>query len=154
MGSDTLRGMALVLAALVPPAVAVFRHPGAGLRLTERALLSVALAPFALAAPALVLALTLRLPIDWALWQAEFIWLVAALWPRARSGPPNAAPEPLPERGHGFPSLVALGTALAAALLVAGIALSVPMVRMWSPIVIIFGVTAPSSHSQSNASIT
>jgi hypothetical protein len=134
MGSETLRGVAIVIAALAPPAVAVFRHPGRGLRLTERVLLAVALAPFALALPALALALFVRLPVDWCLWQSEFIWIVAALWPRSRPGPvPQVAPpEPLPERGHGFPSVAALSSALLAALLVAGVSLSVPMVRMWS----------------------
>jgi len=134
MGSETLRGMAMVIAALGPPAVAVFRHPGRGLRLTERFLLAVALAPFALAAPALGLALFVRLPVDWCLWQSEFIWIVAALWPERARGPvpQGLPPEPLPERGHGFPSVAALTSALLAALLVAGVSLSVPMVRMWS----------------------
>lgn len=147
MDIGTLRGVAMFLAALAPPAVAVFRHPGRGMRLTERFLLGLALAPACLAAPALVLALTLHLPPDWCLWQSEFLWIVAALWPR--STPKAAAPssaaavtpvttpvapggEPLPERGHGFPSIAALTSAALAALLVATVALSVPMVRMWS----------------------
>ena len=134
MVSETLRGVAMVIAALAPPAVAVFRHPGRGLRLTERFLLATALAPFALAAPALLFAWFVRLPLDACLWQSEFIWIVAALWPgRARgAGPQAPPPEPLPERGHGFPSVAALTTALLAATLVAGVSLSVPMVRMWS----------------------
>ncbi len=136
MTIDTLRGVALTIAALVPPAIAVFRHPGRGLRLTERVLLAVTLAPFALALPALVCAWFVRLPLDTCLWQSEFIWIVAALWPRARPGPHSETsappPEPLPERGQGFPSIVALGSALLAATLVAGVSLSVPMVRMWS----------------------
>ncbi len=131
MSGETLRGVAMGVAALLPPAIAVFRHPGHGLRLTERALLALALAPIALAVTALALGLSLRLPVDWALWQAEFVWVVAALWPRARAGavPPV---EPLPARGEGFPSLAALGGALVAAALVAGVAFTVPMVRMWS----------------------
>ncbi len=132
MGSETLRGLGVVIAVLVPPAVAVFRHPGRGLRLTERFLLATTLAPFALAAPALVLALFVRLPLDTCLWQSEFIWIVAALWPRSAPGSQAPPPEPLPERGHGFPSVVALTSALLATLLVSGVALSVPMVRMWS----------------------
>ena len=94
MGSETLRGVAMVIAALGPPAVAVFRHPGRGLRLTERFLLAVALAPFALAVPALSLALFVRLPVDWCLWQSEFIWIVAALWPRWRPRPVPQGPPP------------------------------------------------------------
>lgn len=140
MESGTLRGVAMFLAALVPPAVALFRHPGRGLRLTERFLLALALAPFGLMLPALALALALHLPPDWCLWQAEFLWIVAALWPRsAPRTPPGSASEaaapgsgPLPERGHGFPSIAALTTAVLAALLVAGVALTTPMVRMWS----------------------
>lgn len=133
---ETLRGVAMIVAALVPPAVAVFRHPGRGMRLTERALLAVTLAPFGLALPALACAWFLRLPLDTCLWQSEFIWIVAALWPRARPAPgapaPAIPPEPIPERGQGFPSIVALSCAVAAAALVGGVALSVPMVRMWS----------------------
>ena len=134
MGIETLRGVAIVIAALAPPAVAVFRHSGRGLRLSERVLLASALAPFALAAPALLLALIVHLPVDWCLWQSEFIWIVAALWPRSRpaAGQAAAPPEPLPERGHGFPSIAALTSALLAAVLVAGVSLSVPMVRTWS----------------------
>ena len=79
MGDDTVRGVVMALAALLPPGLAVFRHPGRGLRLTERLLLAVALGPFALAAPALLLGWVLRLPVDWALWQSEFLWVVAAL---------------------------------------------------------------------------
>ena len=131
---ETLRGVAMVIAALAPPAVAVFRHSSRGLRLSERVLLATALAPFALAAPALLLALIVRLPVDWSLWQSEFIWIVAALWPRSRpaAGHPASPPEPLPERGHGFPSIAALASAVLAAVLVAGVSLSVPMVRTWS----------------------
>jgi hypothetical protein len=142
----TLRGVAMFLVALAPPGVAVFRHPGRGMRLTERFLLALALAPTALTAPALVLALALHLPPDWCLWQSEFLWIVAALWPRsapkARAPAaaadlstvpaPGAAAEPLPERGHGFPSIAALTCAGLAALLVACVSLPVPMVRMWS----------------------
>jgi hypothetical protein len=134
MGNETLRGVAIIILALVPPGVAVFRHPGRGMRLTERFLLGAALAPFALALPAFALALFVRLPVDWAMWQSEFIWIVAALWPRwqPKEGAPAPAPEPLPEPGHGFPSIAALATAVPVALLVAGVALAVPMVRMWS----------------------
>ncbi|MGH7730154.1 MAG: hypothetical protein ACRENJ_02790, partial [Candidatus Eiseniibacteriota bacterium] len=90
---ETLRGVAFVIAALVPPAVAVFRHPGRGLRLTERFLLAAALAPFALTLPALLFALFVRLPLDTCLWQSEFIWIVASLWPRSRrAAGPQAAP--------------------------------------------------------------
>src|SRR5262245_36645220 len=140
--NETLRGVAIVLLALVPPAVAVFRHPGRGMRLTERFLLGVALAPFAVALPAFALALFVHLPIDWATWQSEFIWSVAALWPRwqPKDAPPPS-PEPVPERGHGFPSVAALGSAFAVALLVALVALSVPMVRMWSDAWFHAGVT-------------
>src|SRR6185503_6005948 len=123
----------MFVAALVPPGVAMFRHPGHGLRLTERFLLALALAPFVLALPALILALAFRLPIDWCLWQSEFLWIVAALWPRAAKPAPGAVTaEPLPARGHGFPSIAALVTALGAALLIGGVAFATPMVRMWS----------------------
>ena len=89
---------------------------------------------FALAVLALPLALIVRLPVDWCLWQSEFIWIVAALWPRSRPGAGHSmpAPEPLPERGHGFPSIAALTSAVLAAVLVASVSLSVPMVRTWS----------------------
>jgi hypothetical protein len=147
MDLTTLRGVAMFLVALTPPAVAVFRHPGRGMRLTERFLLALALAPMALGAPALVLALALHLPPEWCLWQSEFLWIVAALWPRSAPraktpamatdlstapAPGSADPDPLPERGHGFPSIAALTSAALAALLVASVSLPVPMVRMWS----------------------
>jgi hypothetical protein len=148
MDLSTLRGVAMFLVVLAPPAIAVFRHPGRGLRLTERFLLALALAPFALVVPALLLALLLHLPPDWCLWQAEFLWVVAALWPRSPAGTtvpaagtaahvPDLATapapgEPLPGRGHGFPSIAALASAALAALLVAGVALTTPMVRVWS----------------------
>src|SRR5262245_16877995 len=147
MDLATLRGVAMFLAALVPPGVAVFRHPGRGMRLTARFLLALALAPTALAAPALVLALALHLPPDWCLWQSEFLWVVAALWPRSKPrapaanatmdlstapAPGSAEAEPLPERGHGFPSIAAVSSAVLAVLLVAGVSLTVPIVRMWS----------------------
>ena len=141
MENEIPRGVAIMVAALTPPAVAVFRHPGRGMRLTERFLLAVALAPFALTVPAFLFAFFVRFPLDTCLWQSEFIWIVAALWPRSQpragrseteAAAPVAAPEPLPERGHGFPSVAALSSALGAALLVAGVSLSVPMVRMWS----------------------
>lgn len=138
MDFGTLKGVGMFIVTLAPPAVAVFRHPGRGMRLTERFLLALALAPFSLAAPALALALVLHSPPEWCLWQAEFLWIVAALWPRsapkvakaAASATPEA--DPLPERGHGFPSIAALASAVACAGLVAAVALSNPMVRMWS----------------------
>ena len=138
MDFGTLRGVGMFIVALAPPAVAVFRHPGRGMRLTERFLLALALAPWCLAAPALALALTLHLGPEWCLWQAEFLWIVAALWPRSAPKVAKAAaaaapePEPLPERGHGFPSIAALASAAGCAGLVAVVALSNPMVRMWS----------------------
>lgn len=134
MTFETLRGVAVILAALVAPAVAVFRHTGRGMRLTERTLIAVTLAPFGLAVPAFVCAWFARLPLDTCLWQSEFIWIVAALWPRGRPAPPatGVAPEPIPERGQGFPSIAALSCAVAAAVLVGAVSLSVPMVRMWS----------------------
>src|SRR5262249_22753219 len=82
-----------------------------------------------------------HLPPDWCLWQSEFLWLVAALWPRSAPKAPAAAPiapplaaegEPLPERGHGLPSIAALSSAMAAAGPVPGGAPSNSMVRMWS----------------------
>ena len=130
MGIEELRTAAMVVAALTPPAVALFRHAGRGLRLTERFLLGLALAPFALALPALGLALLVRLPLAWCLWSSEFIWTVVALWPR-HAGAATADPaEPLPERGQGFPAIAAIATAVGAALLIAAVALSVPFVRM------------------------
>src|SRR5262245_8106833 len=147
MDLATLRGVAMFLVALAPPGIAVFRHPGRGLRLTERFMLALALAPTALLAPALVLALALHLPPDWCLWQSEFLWVVAALWPRSKPrapaanatmdlstapAPGSAEAEPLPERGHGFPSIAAVSSAVLAVLLVAGVSLTVPIVRMWS----------------------
>src|SRR5262252_1199618 len=134
MDLTTLRGVAMFLVALAPPGIAVFRHPGRGMRLTERFLLGLALAPTALLAPALVLSLALHLPPDWCLWQSEFLWIVAVLWPRGTPraktpaaaadlsttpAPGAAAAEPLPERGQGFPSIAALTSAALAALLVA-----------------------------------
>jgi len=134
MGIEVLRAGALTCAALTPPAVAVFRHLGRGLRLTERVLLGLALAPLALALPALGLALAVDLRVGWCLWPSEFIWTVVALWPRSRrdATEPGAAAEPLPERGHGFPAIAAITSAVLAAVLVGGVALSVPFVRMWS----------------------
>ncbi len=132
MSFEGLRGVAMPIAALIPPTVAVVRHLGHGLRLTERFLLGLALAPLALALTALPLALFGRLPVDWCLWQSEFLWIVAALWPRSGPGPHAVPAEPLPERGQGFPSLAALATALGAAVLVGAVSLSVPYVRMWS----------------------
>jgi hypothetical protein len=119
------------LLALTPPGVAIFRHLGVGLRLTERFLLALALAPFALALPALGFALLLRdMPVAQCLFQSEFLWVVIALWPRGAR--PPAISEPLPGRGEGFPAIAALGTALGVALLVAAVPLAVPYVRMWS----------------------
>jgi len=130
MRIEELRAVALLVAVLAPPAVAMFRHVGHGLRLTERFLLAWALAPFGLALPALVLVLTVHLPLRWCLWQSVFLWAVAGLWPR--SAPAPAAPtEPLPERGQGFPSVAAVATALGVALLVGTVSLSVPLVQMW-----------------------
>ena len=132
MGSEELRGVVMMVAVLLPSALAVFRHWGHGLRLTERVLLGAALAPFALALPALALALFIHLPLDWCLWQSEFVWIVVALWPRSPRSAPVTPPEPLPERGHGFPSVAVMASALLAALLIGAVSLSVPMVRMWS----------------------
>ncbi len=133
MGFEELRAVAMVAAALTPPAVAMFRHLGHGLRLTERFLLALALAPFVLALPTLGFALLVRLlPVGWCLWPVEFVWAVVALWPR-RPRPAGADPaEPLPERGHGFPAIAGVATAIGAAVLVGAVALSVPFVRMWS----------------------
>src|SRR6185295_14484989 len=69
-------------------------------------------------------------PIDNCFWQSEFIWAVAALWPRRPAPAENA--EPLPARGEGFPAIAAVATATALALLIAVIPLTVPYVRMWS----------------------
>lgn len=133
MGIEELRATALMAAALTPPAVAAFRHFGTGLRLTERVLLGLALAPLALALPALGLALVVDLPVGWCLWPSEFIWTVVALWPRGKGGAAEpGVGEPLPERGQGFPAIAAITTALGAAALVGIVALSVPFVRMWS----------------------
>ena len=131
MGVQDLRAVALAVLAVAPPTVAIFRHFGSGLRLTERFLLALALAPFALALPALPLALLVRMPIAQCFWQAEFFWTVLALWPRLKPALP-AISEPLPERGQGFPAIAAVGTALGAALLIGAIPLAVPYVRMWS----------------------
>lgn len=135
MGIEELRAAVMMIAALTAPAVAVFRHLGQGLRPTERFLLGAALAPLALAIPALPLALFVGLPVGWCLWPSEFIWTVVALWPRMARGTPAspAAPsEPLPERGQGFPAIAAIGSAIGAIILIAGVSLSVPFVRMWS----------------------
>ncbi len=132
MRSEELRAFAMLVGVLAPPVVAVFRHQGHGLRLTERFLLALALGPLALALPALALALLVHLPLKWCLWQSEFLWAVAALWPRTPQAPQAAPSEPLPERGQGFPSVAALATALGAAVLVAAVSLSVPLVQMWS----------------------
>lgn len=131
MSIEHLQTAGLFVAALTPPAVAVFRHLGQGLRLTERFLLAVALAPFLLGLPAVALALIVNLPMRWCVWPSEFIWTVLALWPRFGGAAPAPA-EPLPERGQGFPAIAAVGAAVGAALLVAGVAFSVPYVRMWS----------------------
>lgn len=130
MRIEELRAVALLAAVLAPPAVAVFRHLGHGLRLTERFLIAWALAPVGLALPALALVLTVHLPLRWCVWQSVFLWAVAGLWPRSATAP--AAPaEPLPERGQGFPSVAAGATALGAALLVGTVSLSVPLAQMW-----------------------
>ncbi|MBI3540079.1 MAG: hypothetical protein HY076_07380, partial [Candidatus Eisenbacteria bacterium] len=136
----TLWALGAFALALLPPAIAVFRHLGRRLRLTERALLGLALAPFALALPGLVFALVVpRVAIAQCFWQSEFIWAVAALWPRrpaAMMGPGAAPPpeitEPVPARGEGFPALAAVGTAVALALGIVAIPFAVPYVRMWS----------------------
>lgn len=130
MDFDRIRAATMLFAALTPPAVALFRHAGRGLRLTERFLLGLALAPFALALPALGLALLAKIQVAACLLPSEFIWTVVALWPRHASAAVTTATEPLPERGQGFPSIAAIATALGAALLIAGVALSVPFVRM------------------------
>src|SRR5262245_17935199 len=130
MRIEELRAVALLVAVLAPPAVAVFRHLGHGLRLTERFLLAWALAPVGLAVPALALVGTVHLPLRWCVWQSVFLWAVAGLWPRS-APPPTAPTEPLPERGQGFPSVAAGVTALGAALLVGTVSLSVPLVQMW-----------------------
>jgi hypothetical protein len=148
MGSEGLRSVAITILALTPPAVAMFRHLGRGLRLTERFLLGLALAPFALALPALALALLGKaiasfiqkypgsplapfadLPVEQCLLPVEFLWLVVAVWPRSE---PAVVPpaEPLPERGQGFPAIAAIATAVGAALLIAAVALSGLFVRM------------------------
>src|SRR5262245_41977094 len=129
--SRILWAIAATLVALAPPAVGVFRHFGRRLRLTERVLLGVALAPFALGLPALLFALVVpRVTIPQCFWQAQFIWAVIALWPR-RPTPPEIS-EPLPGRGEGFPAIAAVGTALALAAAIAVVPLAVPYVRMWS----------------------
>src|SRR3989442_13748090 len=106
MDIEELHAAAMLFAALTPPAVALFRHAGRGLRLTERFLLGLALAPFALALPALGLALLVKAQVAQWLLPSEFIWTLVALWPR-RAGapaPPAPAPQPLPQRGPGFPA--------------------------------------------------
>ena len=123
MGIEHLRAAAM-LAALVAPGVALFRHLGRGLRLTERFLIALALAPLALTLPALALALFAHLTVARCLWPAEFIGVVAALWPRRSRGAAPEAAQPLPERGQGFPALAAVATAAGAAFLVAAVALS------------------------------
>jgi hypothetical protein len=129
--SRILWAIAATVVALAPPFVAVFRHFGRRLRLTERVLLGLALAPFALGVPALLFALVVpRVTIPQCFWQSEFLWAVIALWPR-RPSPPEIG-EPLPNRGEGFPALAAGGTAIALAALIAAIPLAVPYVRMWS----------------------
>src|SRR5262245_24149344 len=129
--SRILWAIVATMLALLPPFVAVFRHFGRRLRLNERVLLGLALAPFALGVPALLFALVVpRVTIAQCFWQSEFIWAVVALWPR-RPSPPEI-PEPLPNRGEGFPGLAAAGTALVLAALIAAIPLAVPYVRMWS----------------------
>jgi hypothetical protein len=129
MGVDGLVAGVIVALAFAPPAIAAFRHLGHGLRLTERVLLAVALAPLALALPALALALLAHLPVARCLLPVVFNWTVIALWPRRRK---TAAPpgEPLPERGHGFPAIAAILTAVGTLTLVGAVALTVPMANM------------------------
>jgi hypothetical protein len=129
--SRILWAIAVMVLALAPAGVAVFRHLARRLRLTERVLLAIALAPFALAVPALAFALIVpRVTIGQCFWQSEFVWAVIALWPR-RPAPPEIS-EPLPNRGEGFPALAAGGAAIVLAVLIAAIPLAVPYVRMWS----------------------
>src|SRR5512134_3231202 len=129
MGVDGLVAAVILVVALAPPGVAAFRHLGRGLRLTERFLLALALAPFALALPALALALFAHLPVGRCILPVEFNWTILALWPRRAQTPPPPG-EPLPARGEGFPAIAALVTALGVAALTALVTLSVPMVRM------------------------
>jgi hypothetical protein len=147
MGSEELRPAAITILAFTPPAVAMFRHLGRGLRLTERILLGLALAPFALALPTLglvalakglaafvekypgsPLAPLANIPLAQWILPVEFNWLVVALWPRRSAAVPVS--EPLPERGHGFPAIAAIATAVGVALLVAAVALMGAYVRM------------------------
>src|SRR5262249_21616282 len=129
MGFDGVVAALIAAVAVAPPAIAIFRHLGRGLRLTERFLLALALAPFALALPALALALLAHLPLGRCLLPIDFDWSVLALWPR-RKQPIAPTGEPLPERGHGFPAIAAVGTAVATALLVGSVALTVAMANM------------------------
>ena len=80
MGIEQLREAGILVLALAAPGIAVFRHLGRGLRLTERVMLGLALAPFVLGLPALALTRLAHLTLARSLWPAEFIWMVAAAW--------------------------------------------------------------------------
>jgi hypothetical protein len=128
---EAARALLLTPLALLPAGCAVARHLGRGMRPTERFLIGLALAPLALGAPALALALGTGMPVGTCFWLAELLAITAALWPLGlRRAPADA--EPLPERGRGFPAVAALGTAVGLAVLVAIPPMVNPYVRTWS----------------------
>jgi len=127
-GVESARALAGGLLAFAPPAVALARHLARGMRPTERVLIGLALAPFALIVPALLLMRFAHEPLKVSFWQSEFLWVVASLW---LTGPAKTdGREPFPERGHGFPAILALAGAFAVACLVVAAAFAVPMLRM------------------------
>src|SRR6185295_939397 len=115
IGTESARALAGGLLAFAPPAVALARHLARGMRPTERVLVGLALAPVALAVPASLLMRFAREPLAVSFWQTEFLWVVASLWLTGRARPHA---EPRPERGYGFPALLALGGALIVVLLI------------------------------------
>ena len=117
--ADSFRTALWLLPALLPPFLALARHLGSGMRPTERILIGAALAPIGLVLPPLLLVLTVKATFASSFWQSEFLWVVATLWPTSRV-PGHAQREPLPERGHGFPSLAV--AAIGAFALLAGTA--------------------------------
>jgi len=138
--TDSFRGALWLLPALLSPFLALVRHLGSGMRPSERILIAAALAPVALALPALILVLAIRAPFATSFWQSEFLWLVATLWPAGRSL--RREHEPRPERGHGFPSVA-----------VATIAFAVMFVTLAPPIASRFLALAGEPWYQTAAAI-
>ena len=117
-----------LFAVLFTPAFALGRHLAPGRPFLTRALIGLALAPMAVALPALALAALTRMPLPTAAALTVFVWVAAAGW---QSRPRPSAPEP--ERAETpVPALPVALLALFAVTLVALPPLLIPFVRYWS----------------------